>query len=127
VMHCFVELSANRTHRVTCRRTSRCEFVVALVLLLAPGSAARTVLLRGDIAGDAEYRQAGNSWLAVQERLLLGVHMHTNAVLAADWHVCVPSARNRDRSTECLSIDQAWDRDDSVAAQARWLSDGGDW
>jgi arylsulfatase A-like enzyme len=44
VMHCFVELSANRTHRVTCRRTSRCEFVVALVLLLAPGSAARTVL-----------------------------------------------------------------------------------
>jgi arylsulfatase A-like enzyme len=43
-MHCFVELSANRTHRVTCRRTSRCEFVVALVLLLAPGSAARTVL-----------------------------------------------------------------------------------
>ncbi len=44
MMHCFVELSANRTHRVTCRRTSRCEFVVALVLLLAPGSAARTVL-----------------------------------------------------------------------------------
>jgi len=34
-MHCFVELSGNRTHRATSQRTVRCGFVVALALLIA--------------------------------------------------------------------------------------------